>query len=221
MALPITAASVSTTPSPSSAAKPGPSIGSNMNTFLTMLTTQLKNQDPTAPLDTNQMTAELVQFSQVEQAITTNSKLDSLIQAQQAGQMISAVPLVGHSAQYTGNSIALANGQAQFSYIMPAGAAHATVSILDADGQVVHGFTGDATAGPHSVTWDGTTSFGKKAPDGAYTVRIDATDATGNTVTSTVTAGGKITGVAMQNGQAVVSIGELTEPVSNLTSVGN
>lgn len=222
MSLPITAASVSTTPTASSSASPSaPSIGSNMNTFLTMLTTQLKNQDPTAPMDTNQMTAELVQFSQVEQAITTNSKLDTLIQAQQAGQMVGAVPLVGHSVQYNGNSIDLSNGQAQFSYTIPPGTANADISILNGSGQVVDVAKGDVTAGTHSFTWDGSTTSGKKAVDGTYAVRINATDTTGNSVTTTVAATGKITGVEMQNNQAVVSIDGVTTPISSITSIGN
>src|SRR5882762_11364297 len=93
----------STTPATSTSTSTSPvtGLGTDFTTFLSLLTTQLKNQDPLSPLDTNQFTQQLVSFSQVEQAINTNTKLSSLLSLQQADQSVTALPLVGHTVQYS------------------------------------------------------------------------------------------------------------------------
>src|SRR5882762_3413381 len=88
---------VSTTSSSTSSGVPD--FTSNFNTFLTMLTTQLKNQDPLSPLDTSQFTQQLVSFSEVEQQINTNMNLQQLIQLQTTNQAVAAAPLVGQNIQ--------------------------------------------------------------------------------------------------------------------------
>src|SRR6266404_7452386 len=123
-----------TNPAASSTSTTG--LGSDFKTFLTLLTTQLKNQDPLSPLDTNQFTSQLVSFSQVEQAINENDKLANLVSLQTTNQTISALPLVGHTIQYSDNQGALVNGKATFGYNLPANAASASIVITDANGQV-------------------------------------------------------------------------------------
>jgi len=117
-----------TNPAASSTSTTG--LGTDFKTFLTLLTTQLKNQDPLSPLDTNQFTSQLVSFSQVEQAINANSKLANLVSLQSTNQTISALPLVGHTIQYSDNQEALVNGKATFGYNLPATAATANIVIL-------------------------------------------------------------------------------------------
>src|ERR1700730_10399697 len=86
------------------------SLSSNFQDFLSMLMTQLQNQDPSSPMDTNQFTTELVQFSSVEQQITTNSSLTQLIQLTQSGEILNSASLVGQQVEVTSNSIPLQNG---------------------------------------------------------------------------------------------------------------
>src|SRR6185437_4592382 len=95
----------------------------NFNTFLTLLTTQLQNQDPLSPMDTNTFTQQLVSFSEVEQQIDTNNNLQSLIQLQTTNESIAALPLVGQQIQYSGATAPLEDGQAQFTYSLPSAAA--------------------------------------------------------------------------------------------------
>ena len=117
MTAPVTSSSgvnVSTTPN-SNATNGVPNFTSNFNTFLTMLTTQLKNQDPLSPMDTSQFTQQLVSFSEVEQQINTNNNLQQLIQLQTTNQAISAAPLVGDTIQYNQDNAALTSGSAAFS----------------------------------------------------------------------------------------------------------
>ena len=160
----------------------------NFDTFLTLLTTQLKNQDPLSPMDTSQFTQQLVAFSQVEQQIKTNSQLATMMQGQSASEAISALPMVGRTIEYSGDQTALQNGQAAFSYTLPTAAATATVMVKDAGGNTVFSQTVDPSAGKHSLVWNGQTSGGVQMPDGGiYTIQVQATDAHGNSTTATTT----------------------------------
>src|ERR1700686_3412628 len=91
-------------------------IADNFQQFLQLLTTQLKNQNPLDPLDTNQFTQQLVSFASVEQQINMNTQLSSLISLQQTAQSTSALGFVGQTVTVTGNTATLANGQATWSY---------------------------------------------------------------------------------------------------------
>src|SRR5499427_6657524 len=149
-------------------------IAGNFHTFLTLLTTQLQNQDPLSPLDTNQFTQQLVSFSQVEQAINTNTTLSNLLSLQQADQSIAALPLVGHTVEYTDNHGALVDGKAEFAYNLPSQAKSATITITDASGRIVLQQPADTAAGPHTFNWNGKASDGTQVPDGTYTFNVSA-----------------------------------------------
>ena len=86
------------------------SLSSNFNDFLSMLMTQLQNQDPTSPMDTNQFTSELVQFSSVEQQINTNTSLTQLIQLTQAGEVMQASAMTGKQVTVSSDHVPLQNG---------------------------------------------------------------------------------------------------------------
>src|SRR5450631_3198004 len=87
-------------------------IASNFTTFLQLLTTQLKNQNPLDPLDTNQFTQQLVQFAGVEQQLKTNDQLTSLVTLQQTTQATQALGFVGKTATVDGSTTALTNSAA-------------------------------------------------------------------------------------------------------------
>jgi flagellar basal-body rod modification protein FlgD len=195
----------------------------NFDTFLTLLTTQLKNQDPLSPMDTNAFTQQLVAFSQVEQQIKTNSELTSMIQGQSASEAIAAEPMVGRTIEYNGNQTALQSGQAAFSYTLPTAAAAATVQVQDAGGNTVFSQTVDPSAGKHSLVWNGQTSSGVQLPDGGvYTIKVQAVDAKNNPITATTTATGTVTGVSVVNNAATFNVNGVSVPMSNLlTIVGN
>jgi flagellar basal-body rod modification protein FlgD len=197
-------------------------FGNNFNTFLTLLTTQLKAQDPTSPLDTNQFTQQLVQFAQVEQAIDANTKLSSLVSMQTSDQAIGALPLVGKTVQFSGNSTVLPDGgSAQFSYSLPSTASQAVITITNAQGQVVWRGAGSTDAGSHDFTWDGKNAAGVAQPPGTYTMDISAQAADKSAIKATVSAYGKVDGVQIQNNAAVLAIGGMQVPVTNLLSIGS
>src|SRR5215217_9394776 len=113
-----------TTPLPpkdtaSISSKNGSTLAGNFQSFLMLLTTQLQNQNPLDPLDTNQFTQQLVQFAGVEQQLRTNDQLTSLIAAQQTAQSTQALGFVGRGAVVDGNTTALANKLASWNLNIP------------------------------------------------------------------------------------------------------
>ncbi|HLI21460.1 MAG TPA: flagellar hook capping FlgD N-terminal domain-containing protein, partial [Stellaceae bacterium] len=125
------AALAATSTGSASTANAAASLTSNFNTFLTLLTTQLQNQDPLSPMDTDQFTNQLVEFSQVEQQINTNSNLQQLIALQGAGESISALPLVGQNIEYNSATAPMTNGQANFVYNLPSATSATALSVVN------------------------------------------------------------------------------------------
>ena len=196
-------------------------LGNDFHTFLKLLTTQLKNQDPLSPLDTNQFTQQLVSFSQVEQAINTNSTLSSLLSLQQADQSIAAVPLVGHSVQYSDNQAALVGGQAEFAYNLPSQAASATITITDSSGNIVLQQPAETGAGPHDFKWNGQASDGTQLPDGAYSFTVSASAADKSSIKAAISAFGKVDGVQIANGTPTLNIGGISEALNKVVAIDN
>ena len=153
-------------------------IASNFTQFLQLLTTQLKNQDPMSPMDTNQFTQQLVEFSQVEQQMKTNSSLSSLVSMQQAAQSTEALALVGATVVVNGATAQLANGAANWT-LNATKPATATISIADSTGQNVYTGTFGVSSGAQTFTWDGHGNDGRLWPAGSYTLTASAVDASG------------------------------------------
>lgn len=194
----------------------------NFDTFLTLLTTQLKNQDPLSPMDTSQFTDQLVMFSQVEQQIKTNSQLSTMISQQSASQVLSAQTMVGRMIEYNGNQTVLQNGQAGFSYTLPSDATSASVLVKDSSGNTVFSQQVDGSAGKHAFIWDGKNSTGAQKPDGGtYTIQVLANDSLNTPITATTTAVGTVTGVNVTNNVATFDVSGVQVPMSQLVTVIN
>ena len=194
----------------------------NLNTFLTMLTTQLKNQDPLSPMDSTQFTNQLVQFSAVEQQINTNSNLETLISLQKTSQQASAISYLGQTVSFSSSTLPLSSGASAFSYTLPSQAASLTVQIEDSSGAIVNTLTSPSgAAGTHDVSWDGTDSGGKQLPDGQYTIAITATDANGKAIIPTTAAYGIVTGVTSDSNGTELELGDsgMTTPLSGVLSI--
>lgn len=175
-------ASSSSSSSSSSTSTSFQSIAGNETTFLKILTTQLQNQDPTAATDTNQFTQELVQFTQAEQQLNTNSKLDSLIALQKNANGLAAT--LGYIGNYvevpTTTQLALQNNQAELAYTLPSAAKTVSIDVVDSKGTTVTTLSGPTASGLDRVAWDGKDSGGNQLANGTYTFKLTATDASGN-----------------------------------------
>lgn len=194
------------------------SLSGNFQTFLTMLMTQLKNQDPTSPLDTNQFTSQLVQFASVEQQINTNSSLTSLIQLTQSGQLLQSSSMVGRTVLVGSDHIPLqaGSGAVQFTATTPGTAA---ISITTDTGTKVLDATVTATAGSNAWTWNGKNAAGTTMPDGTYRIAITGADATGTTTALPFEVAGTVTGVQKSGSAVQLQLGAQTADFSTVQSV--
>lgn len=178
----------------------------NFDTFLTLLTTQLRNQDPLKPLDTEKFTEQLVQFASVEQSIQTNKHLEALIALQGASASEAALAMVGRIATVQSDIAALTENGARWSYKMPQDAAALSVRVVDADGAPVAVLEGSGKAGVHQVNWTGAMSRGGRAPDGAYRLAVEAVDAEGKPLDVSISARGRVDAVVFDAGAPEIEI---------------
>ncbi|MCE9523078.1 MAG: flagellar hook assembly protein FlgD [Alphaproteobacteria bacterium] len=196
-------------------------LSGNFDTFLRLLTTQLQNQDPLEPLDATKFTEQLVSYSQVEQQINTNSNLESLLALTKAGAGATAVSYLGKTALTSGPLSALDGGAASWRYVLPSDAASVQISILDANGKVVHTLTGEKTTGAHELTWDGKNSAGTQLPDSVYKLSINARDATGKAISNTVSGMGLVKEVDMSGAEPVIAVGNRIVKLSEILGLKN
>jgi flagellar basal-body rod modification protein FlgD len=171
-------------------------LSDNYDTFLVLLTAQLQNQDPLAPMDSTQFTQQLVQFSQVEQQIRTNEQLEGLVSQYQAASAGAALSYLGKDAIIEADETYLAGGAANWAYNLPNTAETMTVQVRDASGRTVfQTTTAPRTAGEHLFAWDGKKTNGETAADGVYSIVITARDGAGEAITPTVNVRETIMGV--------------------------
>ena len=144
-------------------------IAGNFQSFLQLLTTQLQNQNPLDPLDTNQFTQQLVEFSQVEQQMKSNTQLSTLVSLEQTAQSTSALALVGATVVVNGATTKFDGTSANWS-LNVAKPSTASVTIADSTGQTAYTGTFAVNPGVQNFTWDGHGNNGKLWPAGTYTL---------------------------------------------------
>jgi flagellar basal-body rod modification protein FlgD len=196
------------------------SIASNFEAFLTLLTTQLKNQSPLDPLDTNQFTQQLVQFASVEQQLKSNETLSALLASTKASTTATAASFVGRQITADGATTRLAQGRAEW-VINPARAGTATIAVQDTQGNVVFTQTKTVEAGAQGFSWNGQTSTGAPAPEGDYTITATARDASGQQVSVKTEVSGTVDAVDMSGSEPVLVIGSTRVPLSKVKSIAS
>jgi flagellar basal-body rod modification protein FlgD len=221
-------ANAATNPGPlGSSSNPG--IASNFTAFLQLLTTQLRNQNPLDPLDTNQFTQQLVQFAQVEQQLRSNDQLETLVALQKSTQASAALDFVGKTVLVGGATTHLAStGNTVWTFSSPKPAT-ATVTIRDSTGQTAFSSNYSINAGRQDFVWDGRGTNGQRWPAGNYTMSIAAKDANGQSVAITTDVQGIVDSADISQTPPVLSIGDLSftldqikrvvRPVSDLASI--
>ncbi|MCX8135338.1 MAG: flagellar hook assembly protein FlgD [Roseococcus sp.] len=193
-----------------SAGRAGTRINADFDMFLTLLTTQLRNQDPTRAMDAQQMTQQLVQFAGVEQQIAANQRLERLIALQEAGQLTASAPLIGRWVEVESDRLSLQGGEARLR--LPAAATageRAVVSVLDAQGRLLLSREVRLAAAPQEWRWDGRDAAGRPLPDGAYAVRVSTTGSGGETRALAFSVIGRATAAERRDGQVQLRLGAL------------
>jgi len=193
-------------------------IAQNFTAFLQLLTTQLRNQNPLEPLDTNQFTQQLVQFAQVEQQMSTNSSLNTLISLQAAAQTSSAMSFLGANVRVEGNVAKMTDGKATWGFNAEKPAT-ATINVHGPSGEVLYTETRTITAGAQEFTWDGRDSAGNELTEGSFTLSIVAKDASGQTVQVSTEVEGIVDSVDLSKIPPLLSVGGQTFTLDKIKHV--
>ncbi|HYD44489.1 MAG TPA: flagellar hook capping FlgD N-terminal domain-containing protein [Phenylobacterium sp.] len=182
-------------------------IADNFETFLALLTAQLKNQDPLSPMDSNAFTQQIVQMTGVEQQLLTNDLLSKLVDNASRG-LGEAVSVLGKEVSAVASNRVLKDGEAEWLYHLGEGAKTVKLEVLDANGRVVRTLVPeDAKAGENTFTWDGKTDDGRELGNGGvYTLQVTAKDASNQTVSSRVLVKGIVTGVETTDGATMLTV---------------
>jgi len=194
-------------------------LSGNFNTFLTLLTTQLQNQDPLSPMDSSQFTQQLVEFSQVEQQIDTNSNLKSLIALGQSNTLSSSASYLGKEITITTGNGALQDSSCTWRYALGADAANTTLTVTDSTGKVVYTGAGETSSGGHDFTWDGTDSSGNQLPDGVYKLSVAANASDGSPVSSAIAFKGVVDEINLTGTEPLLMIGGMGVPLSQVSAI--
>jgi flagellar basal-body rod modification protein FlgD len=164
--------------------------------FMTLLVTQMKNQDPLNPLDNAQVTSQLAQLSTVTGIDKLNTTLEALMSSFQGGQSLQAASMIGRGVLVPGSDLALANGKAVLGIELAEPADKVTVTIRDLAGNAVRKIeVGSRDAGVAPLVWDGKTDAGAAAADGSYRFEVAATRGDEKTTASTLMLG-EVVGVS-------------------------
>ena len=193
-------------------------LSGNFQNFLGLLMTQLKNQDPTSPLDTNQFTSQLVQFTGVSQQINTNASLTQLIQLTQSGQVMQSSSLVGRQVEVASDHVALQNGAGDVRFTA-SGAQPVEIVVSNDAGARISDVTVAATKGINDWKWDGTDSRGRTVADGSYKVAVLGAQPDGSTAALPFTVVGTATSVQKSGNTLQLQLGALGVDFSKVQSV--
>ena len=181
------------------------SLAENFDTFLTLLTAQLQNQDPLEPVDSTEFTNQLVQFSGVEQQIQTNQNMAELISITTASTAASLSGYLGQTIEVNTLTGELGSDGLEWLYEMPDGVENAMVTIQSSTGRTVYSDELSANAGDGTYNWAGETLTGSDLTSGEYSLVIMAEDASGELVDVPVRLRTRVTGIDLSSGGTSLS----------------
>lgn len=195
------------------------SLAEDFDAFLTLLTTQLQNQDPLEPMDSSEFTNQLVAFAGVEQSISSNDKLDDLIALQGGSRAATAVAHLGKEIEAEGDQLALQDGAAGFAYTLDGSAETATIEIANAQGALVRSLQVEGGVGRHEGVWDGLDNNGNAVPDGPYSLTLSAVDENNGTVQGRTSTFGQVTGFEQTAEGIFLNMGDISVALDKVQSV--
>lgn len=192
-------------------------LADDFHDFLRLLTTQLQNQDPLSPLDTNEFTSQLVQFAGVEQQININQKLNDLVALGIGTSFSNALGYVGLDVSYLSSELNFDGATpVKIDYAIDGLPKEATVNIYDEEGALVFTHKIEKSEGKGSFTWTGAHKGGGLVDTGTYTVRIDALDAKDKPLDTSTVVSGRVRGIETQNGQTFLLVGDRAVSVGSV-----
>ncbi len=200
-------------------------LDEDLNRFLNLLVTQLKNQDPLDPMDASEFTTQLVQFASVEQQIYQNANLEKMLAIDQTNQIATMVDFIGNTIEAAGNEVPLENDNAKTTYILnPAAgqlpiANQINITVQNSSGLTVYTTGGDTTPGQQQFIWDGKDNNGTAQNPGMYTVVVTALDRSGNLIDVDQTVFGRVTGAGAEDGNVQLFMGDVVTSLEKVLSI--
>ncbi len=176
--------------------------------FLKLLVAQIQYQDPLNPMSNTEFTAQLAQFSTLEQQKNMNEKLDSLISTQSIMKQLEVSNIVGKSVEAFSNEITLGQeGESLIQFSLPASAASAVIYITDTNGKLVRTLKlTDLAKGMNNISWDGRTDSGQRAAPGNYVFSVSAVDNSNSPIDATAVSKGRVEAVIYREGEAYLLV---------------
>ena len=211
-------ASTATTTSSSSSTSSNSTLTSS--DFLTLLVSELQNQNPLDATSTTDLVNQLTSYANFTSQQSINSSLTSLAGSFSSLVTLNSVNYIGHTVEAKTDTSTLSNGSATFGYSLSSAASNVSISIQDSSGNTVWTGTGTGNAGSNSFTWDGKDSSGNQLADGGqYTISVTATNSTGNSVLNYTTITGTVTGIDTSTSTPSLTVNGVSVSAANIIGV--
>ncbi|WP_420134808.1 flagellar hook assembly protein FlgD [Rhodopseudomonas sp.] len=213
-----TASAATTSTSTTSSSSSSTSLSSS--DFLSLLVSELQNQDPLNATSTTDFINQLTSYANFTEQQNTNASMSSLASSFSSLVTLNSVNYIGHTVEAKTDTATLSGGSATFGYTLSSAASDVAISIKDSSGNTVWSGTGSGTAGSNSFTWDGKNSSGTQLSDGGqYSISVTATDAAGNSVYQYSTVSGTVTGIDTSTSTPSLLVNGVAVSASNVIGV--
>ncbi len=194
--------------------------GLGRDAFLTLLITQLKHQDPLNPLEGTEFTAQLAEFSSLEELFGLNQSLKDIQETLCNHQEDRLISYIGKTVKVKTNKISVDAGEIQGGSYTLEQRAEVTLFIYDSNGMEVRRvYSGKQEAGEHDLSWDGRNSGGHVVEDGTYTLEVEARDENGFPVPCDVYLTGEVSGVTYREGAPYLMVGDRLEAPEDIVEI--
>jgi len=199
----------------------GPKKTLGKDEFLKLLTMQLRYQSPLNPMNNTEFTSQLAQLSSLEALNNMVKQMNDMLLYQNSIQNTLTLNLIGKNVKFSGDQINLKD-KGELNYSLSADASKVTISILDSSGKLIRKVdAGQQNAGANNYVWDGKDASGNKMPDGSYSFKIEASDASGKPVEVTTISRGQVTGIAFENNTTYIVIdGKIKLQLNEILEIG-
>ncbi|MCP3464196.1 flagellar hook assembly protein FlgD [Bradyrhizobium sp. CCGUVB23] len=213
-----TSTSTATTTTSSSSSSSTSSLTSNE--FLSLLVSELQNQDPLNATSTTDFINQLTSYANFSQQQSINTNLSALASSFSSLVTLNSVNYIGHTVEAKTDTATLTNGSATFGYSLSSAASNVSITVKDSSRNTVWTGTGTGNSGSNTFTWDGKDSSGNQLTDGGqYTISVTATDSAGNSVLNYTTVTGTVTGIDTSTSTPSLTVNGVSVSAANIIGV--
>lgn len=214
----VSSATTATTTSSSSSTSSNSTLTSS--DFLTLLVSELQNQNPLDATSTTDLVNQLTSYANFTSQQSINSNLSSLASSFSSLVTLNSVNYIGHTVEAKSDTATLSNGAAIYGYSLSSTASDVSISISDSSGNVVYTGSGTGNSGSNSFIWDGKDSSGNQLSDGGkYTISVTATDTAGNSVLNYTTVSGTVSGIDTSTSTPSLTVNGVAVSAANILGV--